>query len=70
MIYGKHYTNVIACGFSFKRILSLQIFKEKSHCMQLTLQTEYAPCQMLFCGQEDASKPHPSVETTAAFCES
>lgn len=29
MIYGKHYANYIACGFSFKRILWLQIFKEK-----------------------------------------
>lgn len=70
MVDGKHDADLTACGFSFKRIIWLQIFQiKKSHCLQLILQKEYADYQKLFCGQEDTSKTYPSVESSASFCE-
>lgn len=62
MICGRHYVNLTACGFSFKRILWLQSLKKKKAIVyNLFFQKEYAKCQMLFCGQEDVSKTYPSI---------
>lgn len=56
-------------GFLSKEFFNYRFSKEKSHRLQLILQKEFATCQMLLYGQKDVSKTHPSVETTASFCE-
>ena len=71
MIYGKHDANLTACGFSFKRIIWLQIFQIKTKSLLATYSSKrIRKLPELFCGQEGVSKTYPSVEGSASFCES